>query len=157
MSATLSVASWNINSVRARLDIVEKFLTEERPDILCLQETKVIDCDFPQAPFRRLGYNHLILCGQRMHHGVAILSRIPMREEERQDWQANGEARHVGVRLECGIRLENVYVPAGGDIPDRDQNPKFGQKLRSEEHTSELQSRQYLVCRLLLEKKKNTH
>jgi len=126
---TLTVASWNINSVRARLPIVEKFLTEESPDILCLQETKVIDRDFPEELFRKLGYRHLILCGQRMHHGVAIVSRVPLHEEDRFDWQANGEARHLGVRLECGIRLENVYVPAGGDIPDRTLNPKFGQKL----------------------------
>jgi GTP cyclohydrolase II len=64
-----------------------------------------------------------------MHHGVAIISKLPLVEEERQDWQANGEARHLGVRLPSGIRLENVYVPAGGDIPDREQNRKFGQKL----------------------------
>jgi exodeoxyribonuclease-3 len=129
MSSNLKIASWNINSVRARIGIVEKFLLEEQPDVLCLQETKVVDSDFPEAVFRRLGYRHVILCGQRMHHGVAILSRMPMREDDRFDWQANGEARHVGVRLECGIRLENVYVPAGGDIPDRAHNPKFGQKL----------------------------
>ncbi len=129
MSSTLKIASWNINSVRARLDIVEKFLREESPDILCLQETKVCDADFPAAMFRRLGYIHQIICGQRMHHGVAILSRLAAREEERHDWQANGEARHIGVRLECGIRLENVYIPAGGDTPDREVNPKFGQKL----------------------------
>src|SRR6187551_105777 len=107
----LKLASWNINSVRARLPIVERFLREEQPNILCLQETKVIDCDFPEGVFRRLGYRHLNLCGQRMHHGVAILSRIPMREDDRLDWQANGEARHIGGRLECGIRIENVYVP----------------------------------------------
>ena len=58
-----------------------------------------------------------------------LLSRVPMREDVRHDWQANGEARHVGVHLECGFRLENVYVPAGGDIPDRELNVKFGQKL----------------------------
>ena len=125
----LRIASWNINSVRARLPIVEKFLTEEQPDLLCLQETKVVDCDFPEALFRSLGYDHIVLCGQRMHHGVAILSRLPMREDDRHDWQDNGEARHVGVRLDCGIRIENVYVPAGGDVPDRALNPKFGQKL----------------------------
>ena len=125
----LKIASWNINSVRARIDSVERFLSEEAPDIVCLQETKVVDCDFPEGVFRRLGYNHLILCGQRMHHGVAIASRIPIREDDRFDWQANGEARHVGVRLDCGIRIENVYVPAGGDVPDRAHNPKFGQKL----------------------------
>lgn len=129
MPSTLKIASWNVNSVRARIGIVEQFLTEQAPDVLCLQETKVIDCDFPKALFERLGYSHIILCGQRMHHGVAIISRVPMREDDRLDWQANGEARHLGVQLECGIRLENVYVPAGGDIPDREQNRKFGQKL----------------------------
>ena len=126
---TLKVASWNINSVRARLEIVERFLTEHQPDILCLQETKVVDGTFPAAMFRQLGYVHQVLHGQKMHHGVAILSKIPMRDDDRLDWQANGEARHVGVRLENGLRIENVYIPAGGDEPDRTINPKFGQKL----------------------------
>lgn len=125
----MKIASWNINSVRFRMEIVEKFLREEAPDILCLQETKVIDDDFPHAPLRALGYDHIIIHGQRMHHGVAIISRVPITEDDRLDWQANGEARHVGVRLPNGVRLENVYVPAGGDIPDREVNPKFGQKL----------------------------
>lgn len=129
MSDTLKIASWNINSVRFRLEIVERFLREEAPDILCLQETKTVDETFPAGPFRQLGYNHQVLHGQPMHHGVAIISRIPIREDDRLDWQANGEARHVGVRLDNGLRLENVYVPAGGEIPDRNLNPKFGQKL----------------------------
>lgn len=129
MSQPLKLASWNINSVRARAEIVERFLREEAPDILCLQETKVRDGEFPEAMFRRLGYGHVVICGQPMHHGVAIVSRLPMREETRLDWQDNGEARHVGVRLACGVRIENVYVPAGGDLPDRTLNPKFGQKL----------------------------
>ncbi len=129
MASTLKIASWNINSVRARIEIVEKFLREEAPDILCLQETKVCDAEFPAAWFAELGFVHQVICGQRMHHGVAILSRLPLRDPGSHDWQDNGEARHVGVRLECGIRLENVYVPAGGDIPDRSINPKFGQKL----------------------------
>lgn len=129
MPDTLSIASWNINSVRARIDIVEQFLREAAPDILCLQETKVVDQSFPAAGFRKLGYQHIVVSGQPMHHGVAILSKIPLEEEARHDWQANGEARHIGVRLPGGLRLENVYVPAGGDIPDREQNAKFGQKL----------------------------
>ena len=79
--------------------------------------------------FPHLGYVNHRLNGQRMHHGVAILSKVPLHDEGRHDWQDNGEARHVGARLDCGIRLENVYVPAGGDIPDRKLNPKFGQKL----------------------------
>ena len=125
----LKIVSWNINSVRFRIEIVERFLREVAPDILCLQETKVVDQDFPQEPFRRLGYKTIILHGQKMHHGVAILSRVPLAEDDRLDWQANREARHVGVRLANGVRLENVYVPAGGDTPDRAVNPKFGQKL----------------------------
>lgn len=129
MADTLSVASWNINSVRFRIEIVERFLREVQPDILCLQETKVIDGDFPEAAFRRLGYDHILLHGQRMHHGVAVIARVPLAEDDRLDWQANGEARHIGVRLANGLRIENVYVPAGGDVPDRTLNPKFGQKL----------------------------
>ena len=126
----LKIASWNINSVRARIGIVERFLTEHAPDVLCLQETKVIDGDFPHAMFERLGYVHRRLNGQRMHHGVAVISKIPLADDRRHDWQDNGEARHIGVRLaDTGVLLENVYVPAGGDIPDPILNPKFGQKL----------------------------
>ena len=128
----LKIASWNINSVRFRIGIVERFLAEQQPDILCLQETKATDDVFPADPFRRLGYVHQRLHGQRMHHGVAILSRVPLDDASDQCWrfdcQDNGEARHVGVRV-AGFRLENVYVPAGGDVPDPALNPKFAQKL----------------------------
>ncbi|NJM50878.1 MAG: exodeoxyribonuclease III [Sphingomonadales bacterium] len=129
MSNCLRIASWNINSVRARLDIVERYLREEAPDILCLQETKVTNDLFPEGPFRQLGYRHFAINGMPMHHGVAIISKVPLRHVERLDWQANGEARHVGVEIDGGVRINNVYIPAGGDIPDRDENPKFGQKL----------------------------
>lgn len=129
MADTLSIATWNINSVRFRAPIVERFLTGHAPDILCLQETKAVNDVFPAEMFHRLGYRHIVLHGQPMHHGVATISRIPIAEDTRHDWQDNGEARHVGVRLPNGWRLENVYVPAGGDVPDREANPKFGQKL----------------------------
>ncbi len=125
----LKIASWNINSVRARLPSIERFLRDEQPEVLCLQETKVVDDSFPLSVFEALGYTHRLLHGQKMHHGVAILSKLPLHEPGKHDWQDNGEARHVGARLDCGLRIENVYVPAGGDVPDRDLNPKFGQKL----------------------------
>lgn len=129
MTSPLRIASWNINSVRARADIVGQFLDEEAPDILCLQETKVVDELFPHELFSSRGYDHIIVNGQKMHHGVAIVSKVPIARDNRFDWQANGEARHLGVALPNGVRLENVYIPAGGDIPDREKNPKFGQKL----------------------------
>ncbi|MEO5972913.1 MAG: exodeoxyribonuclease III [Sphingomicrobium sp.] len=129
MSTRIKIASWNINSVRARIDSVERLIAEEQPDVLCLQETKALNDVFPAAMFERHGYVHRQLNGQKMHHGVAILSRLPLGDPGSHDWQDNGEARHVGARLPGGIRLENVYVPAGGDIPDRAANPKFGQKL----------------------------
>jgi len=125
----MKIASWNINSVRFRMDIVARFLKEMAPDILCLQETKAENAQFPMDALKGLGYPHIVINGQKMHHGVAILSKVPLVEDRSHDWQDNGEARHIGVRLPNGVLLENVYVPAGGDIPDREQNPKFGQKL----------------------------
>ena len=128
----LSVATWNINSVRLRIEQVARFLTEQAPDVLCLQEIKTLEEFFPQAAFEALGYTHRVVHGQKGYHGVATVSRIPLREFGRHDWQANGEARHVGVELlgqGQGTIIENVYGPAGGDEPDRSINPKFGQKL----------------------------
>lgn len=129
MSKNIRIASWNINSVRARLDIVERYLRDEAPDILCLQETKVTDDLFPEGPFRQLGYRNFAVNGMPAYHGVAMISKLPLRNIEKLDWQANGEARHIGAEIDGGIRLNNVYIPAGGDIPDRDENVKFGQKL----------------------------
>ena len=125
----IRIASWNINSVRARPHLIERLLDTSAVDILCLQETKCEDGSFPAEFFQKLGFRHQLLAGQRMHHGVAIVSRLPLAFAARHDWQANGEARHIAARLPSGVVLHNVYVPAGGDVPDRALNPKFGQKL----------------------------
>ncbi|HZU64718.1 MAG TPA: endonuclease/exonuclease/phosphatase family protein, partial [Novosphingobium sp.] len=114
----LSVATWNINSVRLRMPLVERFLAEEAPDVLCLQEIKTVAELFPAEAFAALGYTYQAVHGQKGYHGVATVARVPLREVSRRDWQANGEARHVGVELpDHGITIENVYIPAGGDIP----------------------------------------
>ncbi len=128
----IKIASWNINSVRLRMPIVEQFLREHQPDVLCLQEIKCLEPLFPYQAFADLGYPHAVVHGQKGYHGVATVSRLPIAEFSRHDWQDNGEARHVGVEIGGpgqGMVLENVYVPAGGDIPDRTLNLKFGQKL----------------------------
>lgn len=128
----IKIASWNINSVRLRIGLVARLLREEAPDVLCMQEIKTLPEHFPTQAFAELGYTYQAVHGQKGYHGVATVSRIPIREISRHDWQNNGEARHVGVELldkGQGIAIENVYIPAGGDIPDREENPKFGQKL----------------------------
>jgi exodeoxyribonuclease-3 len=129
---TLSLATWNINSVRLRMPIVEKFLDEKQPDILCLQETKCQDDLFPAEPFAARGYVHQAIHGQKSYNGVAILSRLPLAEIDSRDLCGVGHARHISAVFEAGgkvIRLHNFYVPAGGDEPDREANPKFGHKL----------------------------
>lgn len=128
----VSIATWNINSVRLRADQVARFLKAEQLDVLCLQEIKTAEQHFPHAVFEELGYVHRAVHGQKGYHGVATVSRLPVREISRHDWQDNGEARHVGVEVlgaGQGLIVENVYIPAGGDVPDREVNAKFGQKL----------------------------
>ena len=128
----VTIASWNINSVRLRMPQVARFLTEQAPDVLCLQEIKTAEQFFPHEVFEELGYTHRAVHGQKGYHGVATVSRIPFREFSKHDWQDNGEARHIGVELlgaGQGMIVENVYIPAGGDVPDRNVNAKFGQKL----------------------------
>lgn len=126
----ISIATWNINSVRLRLPLVEKLLTEHAPDVLCLQEIKCETHLFPAEALAAMGYVHQAVSGQKGYHGVATVSRVPIRMVQQYDWQANGEARHIAVEVErSGLVIDNVYVPAGGDIPDRTVNVKFGQKL----------------------------
>lgn len=129
---TFSITTWNINSVRLRMPIVEQFLVRYKPDVLCLQETKCPNGEFPLKPMRALGYEHIIIHGQKGYHGVAIASKLPLTEDHRQDYCKVGDARHISALVQVGsrrIRLHNFYVPAGGDEPDRSINPKFGHKL----------------------------
>ncbi len=129
---SFTVATWNINSVRLRQGLVERFLIDHQPDVLCLQETKCQNGQFPSAPFAKLGYTHIALHGQKGYHGVATLSRLPLTAIERRDFCGIGDARHVECVIEAPgrrVRLHNFYVPAGGDEPDRTKNPKFGHKL----------------------------
>jgi exodeoxyribonuclease-3 len=125
----VKIATWNVNSVRFRIQLVSRFLREEQPDVLCLQETKVTDELFPAQALRRLGYVHQAIHGQKAYHGVAVLSKRPLRESGVQDFCREGHARHMGVTLENGVELHNFYVPAGGDIPDPNRNDKFDHKL----------------------------
>ena len=127
MSFTL--ATWNINSVRLRAGLVERLMREEAPDVLCLQECKSPVDKIPLDGFAELGYAHVIARGQKGYNGVAILSKQPIEDLGDKDFAGLGHARHVAGRLENGVVIHNFYVPAGGDVPDREANEKFGQKL----------------------------
>jgi exodeoxyribonuclease III len=124
-----TIATWNINSVRLREALVLQYLAAEAPDILCLQECKSPVENIPLAGFQALGYRYLVARGQKGYNGVAILSKLPIMDAGDKDFAQLGHARHVAARLENGVTIHNFYVPAGGDIPDRAVNEKFGQKL----------------------------
>lgn len=126
----MKLASWNINSVRLRIDQVIKLLNEESPDVLCLQETKCPPGQFPSAAFHSLGYHHIFDVGQAGYHGVAIVSRIPFLETSSRQFCKKADARYCSVRLDKkNMLVHNFYVPAGGDEPDPVVNEKFAHKI----------------------------
>jgi exodeoxyribonuclease-3 len=128
----LTVATWNINSVRLRIGLVADFLAAHAPDLLCLQEIKCPQDRFPFATFRHAGYEHIAVNGQKGYHGVAIISRRPFLDQSNRGFCGKDDARHIAVTVADGgadIRVHNFYVPAGGDEPDPDINPKFAHKL----------------------------
>jgi exodeoxyribonuclease-3 len=129
----MRIATWNVNSVRTRLDQVLAWLEAEAPEVLCLQETKVTDELFPLAAFRGLGYEAAI-SGQKAYNGVAILSRLPI-EDVRvgftpllpQDPEALGledQKRVISAQI-AGLRVLNLYVPNGSSL----RSEKYAYKL----------------------------
>lgn len=125
----MKITTWNINSVRLRIDLVTRFLAEAQPDILCLQEIKCLDDNFPGKALREAGYPHQAVSGQAGYHGVAIVSRLPLKKVEKREFCAKGDCRHVAASVAGGVRVHNFYVPAGGDEPDPAVNDKFAHKL----------------------------
>jgi exodeoxyribonuclease-3 len=129
----MRIATWNVNSVRTRLDQVLAWLAAEQPEVLCLQETKVADELFPLAPFRALGYEAAI-SGQKAYNGVAILSRLPIEDVQvgfaallPDDPEAPGlgEQKRVISAQIAGLRVLNLYVPNGSSL----RSEKYAYKL----------------------------
>jgi len=129
----MRIATWNVNSVRTRLDQVLAWLAAERPEVLCLQETKVADELFPLAPFRALGYEATI-SGQKAYNGVAILSRLPIEDvrvgfaallPDDMEAQGLGEQKRVISAQIAGLRVLNLYVPNGSSL----RSEKYAYKL----------------------------
>jgi len=124
----MRVATWNINSVRLRAEQVARFVAEQQPDVLCLQEIKCREGEFPRQAFVDMGLPHLAISGQKGWHGVAIASRLPFEAAPALDLCRERHARVVGIKVQ-GVEIQNFYIPAGGDVPDRALNPKFDHKL----------------------------
>ena len=128
----VSIATWNINSVRLRLRMVLKFLRTHAPDVLLLQEIKCTNDQFPRKAFARAGYPHQAVHGQKGYHGVAIVSRYPLAEIASRGFCGFDHSRHISARLDFGagpLTVHNFYIPAGGDESDPELNWKFRHKL----------------------------
>jgi exodeoxyribonuclease-3 len=123
------IATWNVNSIRQRLDHLARLADEKNPDVVCLQETKVADEAFPADEIGKMGFTHQAIRGQKAYNGVAILSRLPFEERGHRIWCEKDDKRHVNVRLPGGVELHNFYVPSGGPVPDPEANDKFAHKL----------------------------
>jgi exodeoxyribonuclease-3 len=130
----MKIMTWNINSVRLRAPQVVEVMDTLNPDIICLQETKTPDAQFPFAIFEENGYEHIHAHGMKSYNGVAFISRHTFEAEEIHHRVGKEDCRHISVRLNVKgfdkpLSIHNLYIPAGGDEPDREINEKFGHKL----------------------------
>jgi exodeoxyribonuclease-3 len=120
----MRIASWNVNSVRTRLDQVIAWLQQVQPDVLCLQETKVADDLFPHKAFEQIGYRCAI-SGQKAYNGVALISRLPLEDvqvgfsallpEDQEATELSEQKRVISALVE-GVRVLNLYVPNGSGL-----------------------------------------
>jgi exodeoxyribonuclease-3 len=124
----MKIATWNVNSVNARLETVLRWFEAAQPDVACLQEIKCVDEKFPAEPFERLGYN-VAVHGQKSYNGVALLSKTPLEDVRRglPDGDGDDHARYIEavVSGRQPVRVASIYLPNGNPIPTE----KFAYKL----------------------------
>ncbi len=138
---SLTIATWNVNSIRRRHDGLARLVAKVDPDVICLQETKVTDDLFPRPDVEALGFPYFLHHGMKAYNGVAILSKLPLASPETINWSETmkaagaGDCRHVCATVDAGgdiggIEIHSLYIPAGGDVPNAEKNIKFANKLR---------------------------
>lgn len=129
----MRIYSWNVNSIRARIDRVLTWLDDRRPDVVCLQELKCTDDTFPAEALREVGY-HSASHGQKTYNGVAILAREPLEDVTRglQDGGDDGQSRVISATVR-GVRVMSVYAPNGQsvDSPAYDFKLQWYERLRA--------------------------
>ena len=127
------IATWNVNSIRTRLSQTIDWINRVSPDILCLQETKVIDESFPKEPFEKLGYS-VEVYGQKSYNGVAIISKIKAENVKKGFYGCTDSDQNIDIFLDQkrlisadinGIKFINVYVPNGSST----ESDKFEYKI----------------------------
>lgn len=114
----MKIISWNINSLRKRLNHLELLVQNEAPDIICLQETKVHNDHFPSEQIKKLGFDYQYYYGGKSYHGVAILSKFPLENVQKIAFDELDYGRHIQCHIHNKIVLHNFYVPAGGSGND---------------------------------------
>lgn len=127
----MRLVTWNINSVRLRIDLLAQLIDRQEPDVFCLQETKTPDEFFPVSALAERGFPHFHFAGMKGYNGVAIFSKLPLADKKIYKRCGKSDCRHISVRVEAGSRsfeLHNIYVPAGGYEADM-ASEKFRHKL----------------------------
>jgi exodeoxyribonuclease-3 len=134
----MRIATWNVNSVKQRIEPMQRWLKERAPDIVCLQEIKCVDEAFPSGPFADLGYN-VVTHGQKTYNGVALLSKFPLEEIER--GLPNGDGDEQSRYLEAvvsvpggALRIASIYLPNGNPAPGDKYEYKLSWMERLKEH-----------------------
>ena len=124
----MRIATWNVNSVNARLETVVRWFEEARPDVACLQEIKCVDEKFPAEAFERLGYN-VAVHGQKSYNGVALVSKTPLEDVRRglPGDDADEQARYIEAVVSGPepVRVASIYLPNGNPVA----TDKFAYKL----------------------------
>jgi exodeoxyribonuclease-3 len=137
----MRIATWNVNSVKQRIEPMQRWLKEREPDIVCLQEIKCVDDAFPRAPFADLGYN-IVTHGQKTYNGVAILSKFPIDDVERGLPGGDGDEQsrylEAVVSVDGGaVRVASIYLPNGNPTPGDKYEYKLAWMERLKEHMRE--------------------
>ena len=118
----MKLISWNINSLRLRLPLLKKFVKENNPDVICLQEIKVSDPEFPLLEVKALGFDFVEFSGEKSYNGVAIFSKFPLSKIEKIDVINYGQKRHISATLQTKVGeviLHNLSELNGAFLPKR--------------------------------------
>ncbi len=145
----LRLATWNVNSIRIRLPLLAELSKREVPDVICLQEVKAKEDDFPFDKIRQLGFENIALYSIPGYNGVAILSKPPLSNINKYPHVGRDDARHISAVIDDKFEVHNIYVPAGGDVPDAKNNPSFAYKLDFVDEATEFFSNKGIKPRLL--------